>query len=55
MRELNPYNTSLTVAGTEAPPEQQRAAAVTCAAHATSPEELVELLDMLGILEDVPA
>lgn len=53
MRELNPYNTSLTVAGTEAPPEQQRAAAVTCAAYACNAPELIDFLDMLGILEDV--
>lgn len=52
MRELNPYNTSLTITGLEAQPEQARAAAVTCAEHARSPQELVKFLDQLGILED---
>lgn len=55
MRELDPYNTSLTTAGVVIPPEQAYAAARQCAAHATDGAELVGLLDMLGILDGAPA
>ena len=50
--ETNPFDTSLTVVGNQATPEQIRAAAITCAANAHSEPELIELLDMLGILEE---